>query len=89
MTKADPQSLTPEALAKANFDRRKKAFLAEVDLLGAKYELLVHAVLEPQKATNPETKQESLVYVPKINIADRKKLASEAPEKPQEPKKKE
>jgi hypothetical protein len=84
-----PKLLTPENLAEDNFKRRKKAFLAEVDLLGAKYEIFVHAILEAQKATNPDTKIEQIVYVPRINILDRKGLKDSPTKTPDEPKKSE
>ena len=80
--------ITPDSLAQDDFEKRKKAFLYDVDALGKKYQISVHAVLEPQKATNADSQQEYMVYVPKINIADRKTSNPQAPEKPQEPKKK-
>lgn len=75
---------TPENLAKENFEKRKKAFLAEVDLLGTKYEIYVHAIIEAQNATNPDTKETTLVYVPKINIVDRRNIDTKAPDEPKE-----
>ena len=74
--------LTSENLAKENFEKRKKAFLAEVDLLGTKYEIFVSAFLEQQVATDKESNQQTLVYVPKINIQDRKNLPTQSPDEP-------
>ncbi len=79
--------LTPENLAKDEFERRKKHFLVDMDALGKKYDIQVMPVLEAQKATDSKTQDPYLVYVPKFNIIDRKSLNSEAPKKTQDAKK--